>query len=166
MKALQDLRQQLAPLRARWIALAPREQWLLLLAGSALALLLIWLLAVQPALRTLASAPAQREALELQLQTMQQLADEATQLRGATPMSPEQSLAALTVATERLGEKARLSVQGERVVLTVNGLGSGQLRDWLAEARGAARARPVEANLSRAAEGYSGTLVLAVGGTL
>jgi len=156
----------LAPLRARWAALPPREKRLLLLAATALALFLTWTVAVQPALRTLATAPAQRDALEVQWQAMNKRAAEVAELRGATPMSPEQSLSALKAATERLGEKARMSVQGERVVLSLNNVGTAELRDWLAEARSAARARPVEATLSRAAQGYSGTLIVAVGGGL
>lgn len=159
-----SLQTQLAPLKARWAGLAAREKRLLLLAGGALALLALWLLAVQPALRTLATAPQQREALDTQLQAMQRLAGEAQQLRGAPAQSPEQSLAALTAATERLGEQARMSVQGDRVVLTFNNIGTAALRDWLAEARSAARARPVEASLTRATEGYSGTLIVALGG--
>ena len=39
------------------------------------------------------------------------------------------------------------------------------MRGWLAEVRSGARARPVEANLTRGAEGYSGTIVVALPGT-
>lgn len=166
MKPLPQALAGLAPLQAKWQALPAREKQLLMLAAAALALFLTWLLAVQPALRTLASAPAQRAALDLQWQAMQKRAAEAAELRGATPMSPEQSLAALKAATERLGEKARMSVQGDRVVLTLSNVGTAELRDWLAEARSGARARPVEATLSRAAQGYSGTLIVALGGAL
>ena len=49
-------------------------------------------------------------------------------------------------------------------VLTLNNAGSGALRDWLAEARAGARAKPLEANLSRGTQGYSGTVVLSYGG--
>lgn len=156
----------LAPLQARWVALAPREKRLVLLAGCALAVFIVWLAAVQPAWRTLATAPAQRAALDLQWQAMQKRAAEAAELRGATPMSSEQSLAALKAATDRLGAKARMSVQGDRVVLTLTDVGTTELRDWLAEARSGARARPVEASLSRATQGYSGTLIVAIGGAL
>ena len=57
-------------------------------------------------------------------------------------------------------------MQGERAVLTLQGASTSQLRDWLAEARSGARARPVEARLTRAAQGYSGTVVVALGGAL
>lgn len=156
----------LAPLQAKWAALAPRGKRLVVLAGAAVGLFLVWLLAVRPALRTLATAPVQRAALDLQWQAMQKRAAEAAELRGATPMSSEQSLAALKAATDRLGEKGRMSVQGDRVVLSLTNVGTSELRDWLAEARSGARARPVEATLSRAAQGYSGTLIVAVGGAL
>ncbi len=166
MKPMPKALASLAPLQARWSALAVREKRLLLLAGAALALFAVWWMGVQPALRTLAATPAQRAALDLQWQTMQKRAAEVATLRGATPMSSEQSLAALKAATDRLGEKARMSVQGDRVVLTLTEVGTAELRDWLAEARSGARARPVEATLSRAARGYSGTLVVALGGAL
>jgi len=160
------LMQALAPVRQRWAALSVRDRRLSALAGTVLGLFITWTLAVQPAWRTLQAAPAQRDALDAQWQAMQRLAAEAKELRGAPPVSIEQSSAALQAATERLGDKGRLSVQGERAVLTLQGASPSQLRDWLAEARSGARARPVEARLTRAAQGYSGTVVVALGGAL
>ena len=162
--ALAPLRASIAPLQARWAALAPRERRWVLLAGIALLALIVWLLAIQPAWRTLQAAPAQIDALESQWQGMQRLAAEAGELRGTAPMSNEQSAQALKAATARLADNGRLSLQGERAVLTLNNASTGQLRDWLAEARSGARARPTEATLSRAAQGYSGTLVVSLGG--
>ena len=155
----------LTALRARWRSLAPREQALLAMAAAVVVLMLLWLAAIQPAWRTVARAPAEIDRLDAQLQTMQALAAEAQQLRAAPPVTPDQATAALKAATARLGDKAKLTLQGERAVLTLNGVGSGALRDWLAEARAGARARPLEANLSRATQGYSGTLVVGLGGT-
>lgn len=154
----------LAPLRQWWRTLPGRERRLVLLAAAFVGLALLWVLALQPALRTLRTAPAEIEAAEAQLRTMQSLAAEAAELRTAPPVSGEQAAAALRAATERLGEQAKLSLQGERAVLTLNGVSTSQLRDWLAEARSGARARPVEASLLRSGPGFSGTLVLALGG--
>lgn len=154
----------MAPLRAWWRALSARDRRLLRLALAVVVLGSLWLVALQPALQTLRGAPAALDAAEAQLQTMQRLAAEAGELRAAPPVNPEQATAALQAATARLGEKGRLSLQGDRAVLTLNGVGTGALRDWLAEARSGARARPVEANLMRGTQGYSGTLVLAIGG--
>lgn len=154
----------IAPLVAWWRGLAVRERRGLSLAAVALGLYIVLAVAVLPAWRTIARAPAELDALEAQLQTMQRLANEAQQLRAAPPVNAEQAAAALKAATERLGDKGRLSMQGDRAVLTLNGASTSQLRGWLAEARSGARARPLEANLSRAGSGYSGTLVVAVGG--
>jgi general secretion pathway protein M len=157
----------LAPARgaahAWWASLAPRERRLVAWGAALLGLLLLWLLAVQPAIGTLRSAPAEHDRLDSQLQGMQRLAAEVAGLRATPPVSADQATAALKAATDRLGEQARLTLQGDRAVLTLNGVGSGPLRDWLAEARSGARARPVEATLSRGASGFSGTVVLSFG---
>jgi general secretion pathway protein M len=157
-------RATLAAPRAWWASLAARERTLLGVGAWALGLLLVWLLALQPAWRTLSRAPTELDALDAQLQVMQRQAQESQTLRVAAPVSPDQASAALTAATARLGDKAKLSVQGERATLTLTGVSTTALRDWLAEARAGARARPIEANLTRAATGFSGTLVLGLGG--
>ncbi|MDO9074973.1 MAG: type II secretion system protein GspM [Rubrivivax sp.] len=154
----------LGPLRVWWRALSTRDRRLLRVAIAVLIFGALWLVALQPALQTLRSAPAALDAAEVQLQTMQRLAAEAGELRATPPVNPEQAAAALQAATARLGDQGRLSLQGDRAVLTLNGVATGALRDWLAEARSGARARPVEASLMRGAQGFSGTLVLAIGG--
>jgi general secretion pathway protein M len=150
-------------LRERWRRLGARDQRLALLALAVLGAFLLWVVAIQPAWRTLRDAPVQRDLLDLQLQEMRMLASEAQQLRNAPALNAEQSAAALRSASERLGPKARLSLQGDRAVLTLNGVSSAQLREWLAEARAGARARPVEAQLSRGAQGFNGSVVLNIG---
>jgi general secretion pathway protein M len=158
-------RAALAPVTAWWAGLAARERRLVLVAGAVLGFGLVWLVAVQPAWRTLQRAPGEIDRLELQLQSMQRLAAEARQLRAAPPVTPDQAQAALQAATARLGDQGKLAVQGGgRAVLTLNNAGSAALRDWLAEARAGARAKPLEASLSRSAQGYSGTLVVTFGG--
>lgn len=151
-------------LRARWEALAARERRLLLLAAVLVGAALVWLGAVQPAWRTLRSAPAESARLEAQWQTMQRQAAEARGLRAAAPLAPGLAVAALQGATARLGPAGRLSVQGDRAVLTLDGADGDALAGWLAEARRGARARPLEAHLKRDGDGYKGTLVVAIGG--
>lgn len=154
---------RLAPALEWWRALPPRERRLSLLAAGVLGAFIVWALAVQPALRTLRSAPPQIDAAEVQWLTMQRMAAEATELRGAPAVNAAQASAALKAASDRLGDKGRLNVQGERAVLTVTCVGTQALRGWLSEVRVGARARPMEATLTRAAQGYSGTIVLALG---
>ena len=158
------LAKALAPASAWWRSLPARDRSLALLAGAVLGLFLLWLLVLQPALATLRQAPLEMDRLDMQYQTMQRLAAESAELRATPPVNPEQAQAALKAASDRLGDKARLSVQGERAVLTLTGVGTDQLRGWLAEARSGARARPVEASLTRGPVGYSGSIVVAIGG--
>jgi general secretion pathway protein M len=150
---------------ARWRALTPRDRRFVAVAATVIGLLLAWWIAVQPAWRTVRDAPALIDRLDAQLQQMQRLAAEGRELRGTPPVSPGQSASVLQAATARLGDRARLAIAGDRATLTLNGASSEQLRAWLSEARSGARARPLEAQLSRGTAGYSGTLVVALGGT-
>lgn len=149
---------------AQWEAMGERERLALAVVGALLALLLAWSVLLAPALRTLKSAPAELEKLDLQLQQMQAQAQEAKALRAAPAVPPAQAQAALTASVEHLGPAARLNLTGDRAVVTLNGVAPEMLQGWLGEVRAAARARPVEAQLTRGPKGYAGTLVLTLGG--
>lgn len=151
-------------LAAWWNGLALRERRLVLLAGGLLAAYLVIAIAIRPAWRTLLAAPAQLDLLDAQLHGMQRLATETQELRATPPVNPAQAQAALKAATDRLGDRGKLALQGERAVLTLDNAGTEALRGWLAEVRSGARARPVEATLTRGASGYTGTIVVALGG--
>jgi general secretion pathway protein M len=155
---------QLEPLRKWWAALPLRERQLIAVAAVVLGLFMLWTLAVVPAWRTVRTAPAQIDALDVQLQSMQRLAAEAVELRAAPSIPTAQAAAALQSASGRLGERARLSLQGDRAVLTLEGIESEALRSWLAEARSGARARPIDVQLARGPQGFTGTLTVTLGG--
>lgn len=148
--------------QAYWRSRAPRERLALGAAAAVLGFFLVWLLFVQPAWRTLRETPAQLDALDAQLQQMQRLAAESQSLRGVAAVTQVQAAAALKSATDRLGDKGRLSMQGDRASLTLNGVSPEALRGWLLEARSAARVRPVEAQLARGPQGFTGTLVVSL----
>lgn len=154
----------LAPARAWWRQLAARERRALGVAAAVLVLGLLWQWGIAPAWRTLVRAPAELERLDAQLQQMRALAAETEQLRATPALVPGQAQQALKAASDRLGPKARLVLQGDRAVLTLTGVEPQALRDWLAEARSGARARVVEAQLSRANPGFNGTVVVQLGG--
>jgi general secretion pathway protein M len=149
--------------RQWWLGLARRERRMLITGATLVAVALLWWVVLAPPLRTLQRAPSQIDAAEAQLQLMQRLAAEARELRAVTPVPSDQAGNVLKAATARLGDKARLAVQGDRAVLTVAGVSSVALRDWLAEARSGARARTIEANLSRGSSGLTGTVVVGMG---
>lgn len=150
---------------AWWSRLALRERRLL---GAMLAVVgsaVIWLVLIQPAWRTVRAAPATLDQLDAQLQQTQRVAAESLTYSSATPVSVAQASLALQAATEQLGEQARVVMQGDRATLTLTGVDSEDLQGWLTEARSAARARPIEAQLTRSPQGYSGTLVVQLAGT-
>ena len=153
-----------APAAAWWRGLASRERTGLLTAGAVVLGYILWALALSPALQTLKRAPLDLDLLEAQYQGMQRLAVESQALRAIPPLPADAAVAALKSATERLGDKGRLMLQGDRAVLSVNGATPQALRDWVAEALSGARARPLEANLTRAGAGYNGAIVVAIGG--
>ncbi len=160
MTAITDTRDQLL---ARYAKLDARERQMVVIIGLALGFLVVWLLLVRPAWQTLDDAPALRAQADAQLLQMQAITNEAKQLRALPPVPPSVAEQVLKAATDSLGGKAKLAMQGDRAVLSLTGANGEDLRAWLLQARGGARARPIEANLVRAGDGYNGTLIVAIG---
>jgi len=160
MSAITDTRDQL---QARYARLDARERRMVLVIAGLLAFLLVWLVLVRPAWKTLDEAPALREQADAQLLQMQAISNEARQLRALPPVPQSVAEQVLKSATDELGGKAKLAVQGDRATLSVTGINGEDLRKWLIQARGGARARPVEATLARAGDGYNGTVVVSIG---
>lgn len=154
----------LAGLRPWWSGLAARERRMVGLAASVVLGGLLIGLGVQPAWRTLQQAPPRMAVLQEQLRQMQSQATDATRWRAVAAVPAGQSAAALQAATQRLAPRARLSLQGDRAVLSFDGLSPSELQAWLAEARAGARARPVEAQWSIQPAGLSGSLAVALQG--
>ena len=155
--ALVDARQQAGRF---WQARAPRERQLIIVMAISVAVLLVWLTLIQPALRILREAPLELDRLDQQMQQMQLAAGEMQALRAASPVPTEQATTALRAATAQLGSTAKLAIQGDRAILTFTGIQGDALRGWLGEARSAARARPIEAQWTKAGDGYSGSVVV------
>lgn len=160
MSAITDTRQQL---RARYAKLDTRERQMVIVIGIAVAFLLVWLVLVRPAWNTLDTAPALRAQADAQLLQMAAISNEAKQLRALPPVQASVAEQVLKAATDELGGKGKIAIQGDRATLSVTGINGEDLRKWLMQARGGARARPVEATLTRAGDGYNGTLVVLVG---
>ena len=160
MSAIADTRDQL---QARYSKLDARERRMVVAIAALLAFLVVWLILVRPAWKTLDEAPALRAQADAQLLQMQAISNEAKQLRALPPVPQSVAEQVLKSATDELGGKAKLAVQGDRATLSVTGINGEDLRKWLIQARGGARARPVEATLNRAGDGYNGTVVVAIG---
>jgi general secretion pathway protein M len=149
-------------LRARWESLAPREKVWVAVAGASVAAMLVWFVALGPALATLRTAEVQHRALDTQLQHMRGLQAQAQALQGQPKQNHDEALRQLELSVrERLGPTARSLVAGDRVTVTLAGTAPNALAQWLTQVRINARALPSEARLTRNSGGlWEGTLVL------
>lgn len=165
-----DTRRGLAPsvqrLRAGWQILSARQRALATSAATLVIGALAWQVALGPALTTLRTAAAQREAQDAQLQSIRLLQAQATALRSAMQQLPalnrEEARRALEAAVKsHFGDAARLTVSAEGATLTLTGVSGDALAPWLAQARIEARAVPGQARLTRQANGlWDGQMVL------
>jgi general secretion pathway protein M len=144
-----------------WRLLGSREKRLVLGAAAVVAVALLWWIALAPALRVLHAAGTQHALLDSQLQQMQMLANQAQALQSQPAMNADEALRALELSIrQKLGATTQFTVTGERVTVTLKSVSADALAQWLTQARVNARARPVEARLTRTAAGWEGTLVL------
>jgi len=155
-------RAALAPLRARWQQLAPRERSLVGAAVLLVGLAILYWLAIAPATATLRSADAAHRTLDEQLQRVLGLQAQAKALQSLPRQNRDEALRLLEASVQqRLGTSARTVILGERVTVTLTGTSPDALAQWLAQARVNARAVPSEAKLTRNPAGlWDGTLVL------
>lgn len=152
---------QAQALRARFAALAPREKMMVAAAAVVIAIGLVWLLAIGPALATLRSAEEQRRSLDTQLQQMIALRAQAQSMQSQPKQNRAEAVRQLELSVRQLGPTGRLVVAGDRATVTLTGTSADALAQWLVQARTAAHALPGEAHLTRGANGaWEGTLVL------
>jgi general secretion pathway protein M len=153
-----------AALRARWQGLAAREKVLVAGTTSLVAVVLVWLVAVRPALTIVRSAEQQHRALDAQLQQMRALQQQAQAMKAQPKLGHDEALRLLELSLrQRLGTSARLTVTGDRATITLTGTPPEALARWLTQVRVDARALPSEARLSRNTGGqWEGSLVLSL----
>jgi len=153
-----------ALLKARWEGLAAREKMLTAAAAALIALALVWLVLLGPALGTLRSAETQRRALDEQLRQMQVLQAQAQALQAQPKQNHDDAARLLELSVrQRLGTTGRILIAGDRATVTLTGTAPDALAQWLTQARVNARALPGEARIARNAAGlWEGTLVLAL----
>jgi general secretion pathway protein M len=149
-------------IRARWVALAAREQRGVLLAATVLGAALVWFVALAPALRSLKTVAAQSATLAADIDRMQALQARAKVLQAKPALAPQESLRALQTAAAKLGSAVNLQVVGEQATLTVRKLGALPLGEWLSPQTGPGL-NPIEAHLKRDTGSvepvWSGTLI-------
>jgi general secretion pathway protein M len=135
-------------IKARWLALAPREQRGLTLAASALLVALAWAVLLAPALRTLRAAPAQHTKLGAEMERMQAMQTRAKALQSKPVVSPQDGLGAVQTATALLGKGATLQVTGDLATVTLKQVNAQNLAPWFAPVS-AAGLSPFDVHLQR-----------------
>jgi general secretion pathway protein M len=151
----------LSAVGALWQRLAVRERRLVSVALAVVLCALTWGLGIAPALGTLRAAPARLVQLDRQLESMRSLAAQAQELQARPPVRREDALRTLQSSLEqRLGKQARLGNAGDRVTVTLSGVAPELLAQWLGQARSTARVVVQQARLTRAPEGWDGSIVL------
>jgi len=147
-------------LRQRWSNLPGRDRRALAWAAVVLGAVLLWQLGLAPAWATWRAAPANRAALQAQIQTMAQLQQEARALQAQSALAPEAAAAALQAALAGLGQQASASSAAGQTVITLQGVAAADLARLLLALRDNAQMNPSQARLQRGAgDRWSGTLV-------
>ena len=147
-------------LRQHWAQSSAREKTLLRVGGALVAAALLWWVAINPALRTLRDTQVRGPALQAQMQTMLQLQARAQALQAQPKLPAADSKALLEAALPTLGTSARMTVNGERATVTLEGSSADALAQWLAQVRLNAHARPFEMHITQSQGLWSGRLVL------
>jgi general secretion pathway protein M len=145
--------------RTRWQSTSRREQRSLMLAAGVVALALLWWLGLAPALSVWRTAPAQHLQLQAQMQHMLTLQAQARALQALPKLSAVESRRALEESLKSLGTDARMTVQVDRLNVTLKGVSAQALAQWLSSSRQNAHLVPTEVHLTRAADAWDGSVV-------
>jgi general secretion pathway protein M len=154
-------------LQARWRQLAAREKTFLASVLALIVLALLWQLVLAPSLKTLRTSDTQANALNAQLQHMLSLQNQASALQRQAPLSFDDALRALNLATKQtLATTAQVNVVADRANVTLQAVSAEALAQWIAQVRLNARSVPIEARLTRgttpAGATWTGSLVMSL----
>lgn len=154
-------------LQARWRQLAAREKTFLASVLALIVLALLWQLVLAPSLKTLRTSDTQANALNAQLQHMLSLQNQASALQRQAPLSFDDALRALNLATKQtLAATAQVNVVADRANVTLQAVSAEALAQWIAQVRLNARSVPIEARLTRgttpAGATWTGSLVMSL----
>lgn len=148
-----------------WRQREAREQTLLALAAVLVAIALLWLLALAPALKTLRQHDARVAQLQDSLQRMQalQAQAQALQAQAGSALDATQAQQALVQQTTAiLGKQADISPRPGGASVTLRTVTPNALARWLAAIRAEAHAKVEQARIQRSGDGWSGTVQLSL----
>lgn len=150
--------------KSTWAAWPAAQRRWLALAAMLLAVFVVGLLGLAPALATWRDAPAKHQQLDAQLQAMQFQAQSLQTLQNLPRADPARIVASLTESLKPMGEQARLTLEGTRATVQLQAVPADALANWLSSVRLASQAVPIEAELNRDPSGslWDGRVVLAL----
>jgi len=152
-------------LQTRWQAASPREQRGVLLALAVVLLALLWWLALAPALKVWRTAEAQHTLLDAQHQHMLGLQAQARALQALPKPNAADARQSLEISLKSLGPAAQLTLQPDRLSVTLKAVSAQALAQWLSASRQNAHLVPIESHLKRpdvAKDAWDGSVVFAL----
>ena len=150
-------------LQTWWEARAAREKQMLQVAAIVVAAGVLWAAGIAPALKTIQTFEATRNAQDAQLQSMLRLQGQAQSLRAVPRLEAAAAQQALQASvTQAFGAKADFQALGGTATITLKGVEPQAVAQWLAVARTNARSAPLQARLSTSPQGWSGTLQMSL----
>ena len=153
-----------------------KDRQRLLALGLVLLALMLWTWQISPALKTLRDMPAQLAQLQDQTQKLKLMQAQAHALQKSPRVQAKDARTLLQkVATDHLGNGARINIEGTRATLTLSRVSAESLAQFLALARTQAQALPIEAQLQKFTDAgatktntptdlWRGTLILSLPG--
>ncbi len=157
-------------------ALPPKDRQRLLALGLVLLALILWTWNLAPALKTLREVPSQLAQLQAQTQNLKSMQVQAQAFQKSPHLKLNEASSLLQKnVTETLGSGARISIEGARATVTLNGVSADSTAQFLAVARTQAQSLPIEAHLQKFTEPaasqkttsqelWRGTLILSLPG--
>lgn len=144
-----------------WFKLPQRDRNLIVLAAGLVILLLVWVVAVSPASRTLRTFDNDYKVQERKLQHMMNLQKEAQNMQNLPRVSQAAAVTALETSIENtFKNRAEVIFSGSNATVNIRGASAEELSQWLANIRTNARTVAVQARLNRNNTGWSGSLQL------
>ena len=148
----------LAEAKAKWARLPARDKVLIRVASVLIIALLLWLVALAPAIRTIRSFDSTQKAQEAKLQQMLNLQAQAQSMQNLPRVSQAAAVTALESSIEQsFGNRAEIIFNGGNATVNVRGISAEDLAKWLSNIRTNARTVAIQARLTRTNIGWNGS---------
>jgi len=148
----------LAQAKSKWASLPDRDKALIRIASILVIGLLVWSVALAPALRTIRTFDAKHKAQELQLQRMLNLQTQAQSMQNLPLVSQAAAVTAIEASIDQaFGNRAEVILSGNNATVNVRGVSPEDLAKWLTNIRTNARTIAIQARLTRTNAGWNGS---------